>query len=155
MKGLSVGIMKKNKLVLLLGVLSIMLFACSNNKELGKFKENLKEQSDSQKISLDSLTNFEWEKVYFIAPYTSKERIENIVKIESNEIYNNMVDENVLYLIFINKGQLVNQVYGRTEQLGFDFELEDFNECLELDKADATFSVDTIDGMKIYSLIKK
>lgn len=43
----------------------------------------------------------------------------------------------------------------RTEQLGFDFELEEFNECLELDKADTIFSVDAIGGMKIYSLIKK
>lgn len=155
MKGLCVGIMKKNKLVLLLGILSIMLFACSSNKGLEKFKDNLKEQSDSQKISLESLTDFEWEKVYFIAPYTSKESIENILKIKSDEIYNNMVDEKVLYLIFTNKEQLVNQVYGRIEQLGFSFELGEYNECFELNKANAIFSVNTIDEIKTYTHIKK
>ena len=87
--------MKKIKILFCLSILSVMLFACSDDKEIENFKTNLKAQSDSQNMILEELTDFEWDKVYFIAPYMSKEKIEEIVGCESDNINDNMSDESI------------------------------------------------------------
>lgn len=145
--------MKKIKILFCLSIVSVMLFACSDDKEIENFKTNLKAQSDSQNMILEELTEFEWDKVYFIAPYMSKEKIEEIVGCESDNINDNMSDESILYIIFTNKNQFVNQIYGRPDTLGFDFKLGEYSEFFELDKADSIFSVSTINGVKVYSLV--
>lgn len=148
--------MRKNIVIFCMVILLLMLCACSNeDKAEKKLKNNLKTQSDTQEIMLEELTDFNWEKVYFISPYMSKEKIEEAIGIKSEDIVDNMSDESVLYVLFTSENQVMCQINGRTETLGFDFELGTYDDYIKLDKADSKFCINTIDGEKVYKLIKE
>lgn len=144
--------MKKWIQILCIVVLMLISVSCSNENNRESLEEKLKEQADTETIMLDRLTEFEWENVYFIAPYASKSEVQNITGIKSDEIIDNISDESVLYLIFTKDDKIVYQIYGRAETLGFDFEVGRYDHYIRLEKKDSVFSIDNIDGEKIYTL---
>lgn len=136
-------------------VFLLMICACSSENKLDQgLKSTLKTHSGTQEFMLVELTDFDWEKVYFIPPYMSKEKIEEAIGIKSDDIQDNNSDEIVLYIIFTNGNQIVCQIYGRTENLGFDFEVGTYNDYLKLDKEDSKFCINTVDGEKVYTLME-
>lgn len=148
--------MRKNIVIFCMVILSLMLFACSSeDKAEETLKNNLKTHSDTQNIMLEELTDFNWEKVYFISPYMSKEKIEEAIGTKSEAIVDNMSDESVLYVIFTSENQVICQIYGKAETLGFDFELGTYDDYIKLDKVESKFCINTIDGEKVYKLIKE
>ncbi|MDE6253900.1 MAG: hypothetical protein K2M78_14915 [Lachnospiraceae bacterium] len=148
--------MRKHIVIFCMMILSLLYCACSSeNKEEEELKNNLKMQNDTQEIMLEELTDFNWEKVYFISPYMSKEKIEEAIGFESKDIVDNISDESVLYVLFTSENQVICQIYGKAETLGFDFELGTYDDYIKLDKADSKFCINTIDGEKVYTLIKE
>lgn len=148
--------MRKNIVIFYMIILSLLFCACSSeNEEEEKLKNNFKIQNDTQEIMLEELTNFNWEKVYFISPYMSKKKIEEAIGIESEDIVDNISDESALYVLFTNGNQVICQIYGKAEILGFDFELGTYDDYIKLDKADSKFCINTIDGEKVYTLIRE
>lgn len=140
------GFMKKS--YLLLGIMMVLLLSSCADSRTEQLKTILKEQKDSEEIYLGELTDFEWDKVYFIPPYTSREQIEKSIGFQSDAIKDNMSDDGDVYVIFTEQDTLAGQVYGRPEKLGFDFEFETWQECLN--QKESIFSVRTVDGIKSY-----
>ena len=77
----------KKLLVITLCIITLVFSACSGNNE--KFEAKLSEQKEVSKVKLTELTDFKWDYAYFISPYVSKEEIEKIISIKSDEIQDN------------------------------------------------------------------
>lgn len=103
-------------------------------------------------MQLSDLTDFEWKNFYIIPPYKSKKETENILSIKSDQIIDNVIDENIIYLIFTNKGEIVSQIFGRKEKLEIEFDVGKNENGLKLNKDECIFSVEEQNDEKIYKL---
>lgn len=65
--------------------------------------------------------------MYFVKPYTEKSGIEKYIDISSDEIYDNISDEGTLYMIFTLDDKVVYQIYGNPNNLGFDFDVGEYD----------------------------
>ena len=88
----------------------------NSNAELEKAFQKLSEQvlTDSNRVTfrLDSLTNFEWDSVLVLTPYTPIKDLEKSTELNLAELYNTKitVTEGSNVLAFINHKNLVNFV---------------------------------------------
>ena len=108
-------------IMLLFTILAIFMVSCS--KEDKSLEDALLKKKESDIVRLDSLTDFQWNSVYFVKPYTEKSEIEKYIGISSDEIYDNISDEGTLYMIFTLDDKVVYQIYGNPNNLGFDFDV--------------------------------
>ena len=95
----------KKLLVITLCIITLVFSACSGNNE--KFEAKLSEQKEVSKVKLTELTDFKWDYAYFILPYVSKEEIEKIISIKSDEIQDNNNNDSTIYVVFTEKNKVV------------------------------------------------
>lgn len=86
-----------------------------NNSDLNKSIQAI----DSGAVSLNDIVPFEWDTLYSIEPYKSKEEIEAIVGFKSSYITDNIISEGVVYLIFVKGNKVVANLSGYPDNLGF------------------------------------
>ena len=86
-----------------------------NKNDFGRAVKNI----DSEMITLNEITPFEWDIVYSFAPYTPKQEIENIIGFKSNYIKETL-SEGMLQLIFVKENKMVCNIWGYNSDLGYD-----------------------------------
>lgn len=72
-------------------------------------------------VSLNSLTDFSWEKVYTFAPYTTKKEIFEILGFKS-KIDLETVSESMVQMIFTEEEEVVCVLLGYPDKLGYAFD---------------------------------
>ncbi|MBU3145664.1 hypothetical protein [Clostridium sp. CF012] len=85
-----------------------------NNKKLQR--EIIKVNSDY--VELNKIVPFEWDTVFTLEPYTSKEQIEEIIGFKSNSIQET-VSEGMVQLLFVKDKRVVSSVCGYSNTLGY------------------------------------
>lgn len=142
-------IMKKRKLVLLLIILVLLsvglLTAYKPRITVNniKLKKALTGVSDVERVSLDEVVPFKWDKVYTFAPYTSKEEIEETIGLSSSAI-TETVNEGMVQLIFVKGDKIVASVCGYAESLGYSVQFEDVVEYGEGTKFEVEYADNVI-----------
>ena len=59
---------------------------------------------ESTQVSLNELVPFEWDEVYTFGPYTSKEEIQSIIRLDSDAVKES-VSEGMVQLVFVEWGK--------------------------------------------------
>ena len=126
------------------------MVSCS--KEDKSLEDALLKKKESDIVRLDSLTDFQWNSVYFVKPYTEKSEIEKYIGISSDEIYDNISDEGTLYMIFTLDDKVVYQIYGNPNNLGFDFDVGEYDKIKNISKEKSVFNVKRDGKLIIYKL---
>ena len=137
-------------IMLLFTILAILMVSCS--KEDKSLEDALLKKKESDIVRLDSLTDFQWNSVYFVKPYTEKSEIEKYIGISSDEIYDNISDEGTLYMIFTLDDKVVYQIYGNPNNLGFDFDVGEYDKIKNISKEKSVFNVKRDGKLIIYKL---
>lgn len=145
--------MNKRLLFVFLCAIALVFSACSGNNE--KFEVKLSEQKEVSKVKLTEYTDFKWDYAYFISPYVSKEQIEKIISIKSDEIQDNNYNDSTMYVVFTYKNKVVYQLFGDVQNLGFSFDLGKYNKVKRITCDNCNFLVQNKDGENIYKLIEK
>lgn len=92
------------------------------NREL--LKENvLATEATEEPVSLSSLTPFDWDRVYSIDPYASKEEIYDVVGYKWDTVEQTL-SEGMNQLVFMKEDKVVCYVYGYPENNGFGIYFE-------------------------------
>ena len=141
---------KRQFLIALLIGLAIFMVSCS--KEDKSLEDALLKKKESDIVRLDSLTDFQWNSVYFVKPYTEKSEIEKYIGISSDEIYDNISDEGTLYMIFTLDDKVVYQIYGNPNNLGFDFDVGEYDKIKNISKEKSVFNVKRDGKIIIYKI---
>lgn len=141
---------KRQFLITLLIGLAIFMVSCS--KEDKSLEDALLKKKESDIVRLDSLTDFQWNSVYFVKPYTEKSEIEKYIGISSDEIYDNISDEGTLYMIFTLDDKVVYQIYGNPNNLGFDFDVGEYDKIKNISKEKSVFNVKRDGKIIIYKM---
>lgn len=141
---------KRQFLIALLIGLAIFMVSCS--KEDKSLEDALLKKKESDIVRLDSLTDFQWNSVYFVKPYTEKSEIEKYIGISSDEIYDNISDEGTLYMIFTLDDKVVYQIYGNPNNLGFDFDVGEYDKIKNISKEKSVFNVKRDGKIIIYKM---
>ena len=141
---------KRQFLIALLIGLAIFMVSCS--KEDKSLEDALLKKKESDIVRLDSLTDFQWNSVYFVKPYTEKSEIEKYIGISSDEIYDNISDEGTLYMIFTLDDKVVYQIYGNPNNLGFDFDVGEYDKIKNVSKEKSVFNVKRDGKIIIYKI---
>lgn len=126
------------------------MVSCS--KEDKSLEDALLKKKESDIVRLDSLTDFQWNSVYFVKPYTEKSEIEKYIGISSDEIYDNISDEGTLYMIFTLDDKVVYQIYGNPNNLGFDFDVGEYDKIKNISKEKSVFNVKRDGKIIIYKI---
>lgn len=141
---------KRQFLIALLIGLAIFMVSCS--KEDKSLEDALLKKKESDIVRLDSLTDFQWNSVYFVKPYTEKSEIEKYIGISSDEIYDNISNEGTLYMIFTLDDKVVYQIYGNPNNLGFDFDVGEYDKIKNISKEKSVFNVKRDGKIIIYKI---
>lgn len=75
---------------------------------------------DAEVIKLNEVVPFDWDVVYTLEPYASKESIEEIVGFKSADIKENNINEGMVHLLFVKDKKVVGSVLGYSENLGYN-----------------------------------
>ena len=136
MKKRIIGISIVFFIVLGIVLFMVMQFAPIWEENAEKFKEATKIQANGAIVSLDEVTPFEWDRVYTFRPYTSKEKIYEVIGYQWDKI-SETVNEGMNQLVFMDKGKVVCYVYGYSDNLGYGFNFGAFEgDYLQLDSTD-------------------
>ncbi len=141
---------KRQFLIALLIGLAIFMVSCS--KEDKSLEDALLKKTESDIVRLDSLTDFQWNSVYFVKSYMEKSEIEKYIGISSDEIYDNISDEGTLYMIFTLDDKVVYQIYGNPNNLGFDFDVGEYDKIKNISKEKSVFYVKGDGKLIIYKI---
>lgn len=145
--------MNKKLLFVFVVVIALVFSACSGDNE--KFEAKLSEQMEVSKVKLTEFTDFKWDYAYFISPYVSKEEIEKIISIKSDEIHDNNYNDSTMYVVFTEKNKVVYQLFGDVQNLGFSFNLGKYKKVKRITCDNCDFSVENKGGENIYKLIEE
>jgi len=99
-----------NKLYLLI---MLILFSCSKEEKsfLINLENKIEQQQDSTIISINKLTNFEWDTLYIFKPYTSNDFINNFLNKPdwlNPETSSIIGSESYTLFVFKRKNEIVN-----------------------------------------------
>ena len=128
------------------------MLVCGCSKEENELEQKLIEQEKTAELRLDSITGFQWDTVYFVAPYVSKDEIEKEISISSPEIQDNYYDESTIYMIFTYQNNIVYKILDNSENLRFTFDIGEYNKIKKLSSDECIFSVVQENGFLTYKL---
>lgn len=109
-------------MVLVIGLLTNPDKINENNSLLKKSIQNI--SKETKQVMLSDIVPFKWTKVYVFAPYVSVNEQEAIMGIESSKLSEG-VNEGMLNLVFLNGEEVVSNITGYSENLGYDISLSD------------------------------
>lgn len=101
----------------------------------------------ADEVSLSDLATFEWDTMYNFVPFTTKERIEEVIGFSSDDIKETF-NEGHTQLIFVKDDEVVCSIWGYSNNLGYFVSFERYNEEYLAIQSDETaiFTVDNSDG---------
>lgn len=73
---------------------------------------------DGETVTLNEVIPFAWDRVYTIAPYTSREEIAGIIGFDSPDIQVNNVSEGMVHLLFVKDGKVTASILGYEAAFG-------------------------------------
>lgn len=134
------------KKITILWIISCLL-ACACGKGNGSAEENLikqlKNPRNVSEITLQEMTEFDWDYMYYFMPYIDKETVETIIGFSSDNISDNLSNDDGVYAVFVKGKEVICQIQGLPENLGFRFEFGKIDSYIRLDKKKAAhFSVE-------------
>ena len=142
--------MKRMSAMLLISMLCFGVLGCGeeNKNEMTLFLEKIKTSESTTQVELSELTDFEWEKLYIFAPYTSKSEIEEIVGMALKEAINSPVNDNEICMLFTFENENVAYLRSKKEDLGIDFDFGVYDRylCFENENSNL-FSIENVDNI--------
>ena len=102
-------------------------------------------------------TPFEWDLLYSFAPYTTKDRIYEVIGYKWDKI-NETVNDNMNQIVFLKDGNVVCYLYGYPEKTNFSYQFGNYEgEYVTFDSQQKlSFDVKTgKDGIRYFEIIKK
>lgn len=109
--------------LILLVVASVVAVYVNSAWNARHFSKAIQALEPGETVTLNDLTAFEWDAVYPIEPYTSREEIQAITGVHSAAIVENS-SEAQLQLVFTKGDQLACVICGLPENLGYDLQLD-------------------------------
>ena len=97
----------------------LLLSGCQAQEQAGSLENSLRSEQSGDTLSIMDVSDFEWDEMYFIAPYLDREEIQRELGISSSEVMDSVMYDSGLYLVFLNKGEYVYQIQGTQQSLGF------------------------------------
>ncbi|MEG1945436.1 MAG: hypothetical protein RR058_08450 [Oscillospiraceae bacterium] len=92
-----------------------------NNQKLA----NAIRSVDTQTVYLNNIVPFEWDKLYALKAYSSKEEIEDMIGFKSADIKENNINESMVHLLFVKGSKVVASVLGYDSNLGYTMNFAD------------------------------
>ena len=116
------------KVIFVLGIIAGFVFTFLNgfifeNKNV-KLKDSIY-AINSEVVKINEVVPFNWDTVYYIEPYTSKEEIQDIIGIENVKITDNNISEGFVYLVFVKGNSVVTVLKGYPDNIGYDIRFKD------------------------------
>ena len=142
--------MGKIKLFAIIFIVLMLVCGCSKSEK--ELEQKLIEQENTAELRLDSITGSQWDTVYFVAPYVSKDEIEKEISISSPEIQDNYYDESTIYMIFTYENNIAYKILGNPKELGFTFDVGEYKRIKKLSSDECIFSVVQENGSITYKL---
>lgn len=135
--------MKKKKTIIAIVAISVIIalaymiignpIVLVNNQKLQREVTAI----NSDYVELNKIVPFGWDTVYTFDPYTSKERIEDVIGFRSSSIQET-VSEGIVQLLFVKDKKVVSSVCGYSNTLGYRIDF--FDRIMYTDNA--VFSVE-------------
>lgn len=103
------------KRIVLMFFFLIILASCSqstgiHNKELEKSISSAMEKEGVEKIDVNSLTDFNWEKAYIFTPYTTQETISEQLGVNYKDPSNLYYRDDINLIVFLDNNKVVQYV---------------------------------------------
>lgn len=133
----------------------LLLSSCQAQEQADSLENLLRSEQSGDTLSIMDVSDFEWDEMYFIAPYLDREEIQRELGISSSEVMDSVMYDSGLYLVFLNKGEYVYQIQGTQQSLGFDIDVGEYDKYKKLTKEEAVFEVTKEEGFVTYQLIQK
>lgn len=104
----------------------VVLHFMGANKNMEKLFENIVKSSYGE-TTFGKLADFQWEKGYCFLPYTSREDMEKTLGFSSGKLQDNMVNDDVEYIVFVKNEKVVCHFYtNRSQDITFQLEAGEF-----------------------------
>lgn len=114
--------MKKKYILFLLLAVLYLGYLYIGNPMVAYHNHTLKESITSLKgneiVTLDAVVPFAWDKVYTLAPYTTKEEMAEIIGFQSGSLHKT-VNEGMVQLLFVKGQRVTASVCGYASALGY------------------------------------
>lgn len=141
------------KLAFLWGILCLLCCACGKGDDLPEENliRQLKNPGNVSGITLQEMTDFDWDSMYYFTPYTDKEAAEKAIGFSSDDILDNLSSDDSVYALFVKDREVVCQMQGLPENLGFQFDFGEIDSYIKLDqKTTINFTVKKDDKIVTY-----
>lgn len=149
--------MKKVFIMLISMLIVLNLSGCKApsfvDKNNASFKEAVR-AINTDEILLKDIVPFEWDIMYNFTPYTSREKIEEIIGFHSDDIIET-VNEGMTQLLFVKDNQVVSSICGFSSHLGYSLFFGGYEgDYISISSSDnAVFTVSSFKG--VVNLVKK
>ncbi|WP_391117153.1 hypothetical protein [Psychrobacillus sp. L3] len=102
----------------------LLLVGCSQssvqqNTELEESIYSIVEDKNISEININSLTNFDWDKAFLFAPYTTQESLEEQLGVDFKDPSNIVMRDDIYLLVFLNDNKVVNYAEINRQQSNF------------------------------------
>ena len=114
------------KLNIVIISLLVLLIGCSNsnaqhNKELEESIDSIVQDETKSEIKIETLTTFEWDKVFLFSPYSTQSDIEKQLGTDFKNSSNIETRDDIYLLVFLNDDKVVE--YAEIQRHGSDFSI--------------------------------
>lgn len=129
------------KITLLWGILCLLCCAWGKGDDLPEKNliKQLKNPGNVSEISLQEMTDFDWGSMYYFLPYTDKKTAEKAIGFSSDDISDNLSSDDGVYALFVKDREVVCQIQGLPENLGFQFDFGKIDSYIKLDQKERIF----------------
>ncbi|BBF43478.1 hypothetical protein lbkm_2166 [Lachnospiraceae bacterium KM106-2] len=103
------------------------LCACSKSessvaKNTKSFSEAVKGQK-GDRVMFNDLADFEWENAYIFIAHKTKEEMEDVIGLKSDDISEFLEDDDAFNIVFLSGDKVVANVSGSPSTLGYDIDM--------------------------------
>ncbi|MEI4771995.1 hypothetical protein WAX74_20575 [Psychrobacillus sp. FJAT-51614] len=104
----------------------LLLVGCSQsnvqqNTKLEESIHSIVEDKNISEININSLTNFDWDKAFLFAPYTTQESIEEQLGVDFKDPSKIDIRDDIYLLVFLNGKKVVH--YAEVNRQQYDFSI--------------------------------
>lgn len=125
-------------------------------KNTKSFSDTVKGQT-GDKVTFSELTDFDWESAYVFVAYKSKEEMEEVIGVKSDEISDFLDYDDSYAIVFVSGDKVVASVSGTPSTLGYDLDLGTVKNYRRIRKDDTgyEFGISNKDGIVTLTILKQ
>ncbi|SES44993.1 hypothetical protein [Psychrobacillus sp. OK032] len=102
----------------------LFLVGCSKNSvqqntELEESIHSIVEDKNISEININDLTNFDWDKAFLFAPYTTQESLEEQLRVNFKDPSKLDIRDDIYLLVFLNNNKVVHYTEINRQQSDF------------------------------------